>query len=68
MSEPAPRPVRAAGREEVVLRRKVVVDGQPLDAGASDIVALSARYGLEQDMASLFRLVSEHRVHFPGVG
>jgi mannose-6-phosphate isomerase-like protein (cupin superfamily) len=31
------------------------------------IVELSARYGLEQDMASLPRLVSEHGVHFPGV-
>lgn len=32
------------------------------------IIELSARYGLEQDMASLPALVAEHGVHWPGVG
>ena len=31
------------------------------------IVALSARYGLEQDMASLPRLVDEHGLRWPGI-
>lgn len=39
--------------------------------GAPDparVVALSAEYGMENDMSAVPRLVAEHGLHFPGVG